>query len=197
MILIYLIISLSCLAWLLRRDLSAIGQITFRGGWKLGLAILGLFMLQALLVTYAPGQTMFQMMVVVGSQTLLAFLIILNRHLPGAKLFALGIALNTMVMIANGGWMPITPETYQTLSSEHTVELQGRAPASKGIMLSQHETNLWFLSDIIPVDFLGHNSAMSIGDVLILAGIAQFLLLAAPQGRPLYTGRASQVNTSP
>ncbi|MCB0162772.1 MAG: DUF5317 domain-containing protein, partial [Anaerolineae bacterium] len=161
MILIYIIIFLSCLAFLFRSDLSTIGQISFRGGWKLGLAVLGLFLLQAMLVTYMPGQAMFQMMVVIGSQALLAFLILLNRHLPGAKLFALGVILNTAVMVANGGWMPITPEAYQALGSEHTVELQARAPASKGIMLAQHETNLWFLSDVIPVDFLGRNSAMS------------------------------------
>lgn len=197
MILIYIIIFLSCLALLFRSDLSTIGQITFRGGWKLGPAVLGLFLLQAMLVTYVPGQTMLQMIVVIGSQTLLILLILLNRHLPGAKLFALGVILNTTVMMANGGWMPITPEAYQALGSKHTVELQARAPASKGIMLAQHETNLWFLSDVIPVNFLGRNSAMSIGDVLILAGIAQFLLLAAPRNRPLYTGRASQVNTSP
>jgi len=196
-ILIYIIICLSCLALLIRPDFSSIGQIKFQGGWKLGLAVLSLFLLQAMLVTYVPGQTMFQMIVVVGSQTLLILLILLNRHLPGAKLFALGVILNTTVMMANGGWMPITPETYQALGSEYTVELQARAPASKGIMLAQHETNLWFLSDVIPVDFLGRNSAMSIGDVLILVGITQFLLLAAPRNRPLYTGRASQVNTSP
>lgn len=197
MILIYIIITLTVLTLLLRSDFSAIGQISFKGGWKLGGAILALFLLQATLVTYVSGQTMLQMIIVVGSQTLLAACILLNRHIQGAKLFALGVILNTVVMIANGGWMPITPETYQSLGAEQAVELQARAPASKGITLAQNETNLWILSDIIPVNLFGRKSAMSIGDVLILAGIAQFLLLAAPKSRPTNAGRVSQVSTSP
>ena len=197
MILIYAIILLSLVAIMFRRDFSAIGQISFRGGWKLGLLVLGLFLLQAGLVIYVSGQSMFQMFVVIGSQILLALLFLLNHHIPGAKLFALGIILNTVVMIANGGWMPITPETYQSIRPERNVELQARAPASKGIMLEQHDTNLWFLTDVIPINLLGHKNALSIGDVLILAGIAQFLFLATPGNQVEASGRASQVNTSP
>lgn len=197
MILIYIIVLLSVLAILFRRDFSSIGQISFQGGWKLGLLVLGLFILQAVFVIYIPGQSTFQMIVVISSQTLLAFLILLNRHIHGAKLFALGVILNTVVMVANGGWMPITPETYQSIRPERNVELLARAPASKGIMLPQDETNLWFLTDIIPINFFGYKNALSIGDVLILVGIAQFLFLASPINKTAQTDRASQVNTSP
>ncbi|MCB0208318.1 MAG: DUF5317 domain-containing protein [Anaerolineae bacterium] len=198
MILIYAIISLSILAILIRRDFSTIGQMPFRGGWKLGLFVLGLFLLQAVFVIYVSGQNIIQMLLVISSQIVLALLFLLNRHIPGAKLFALGIILNTVVMLANGGWMPITPETYHSIRPERNVELQARAPASKGIMLEQHETNLWFLTDIIPVNYFGHKNALSIGDVLILVGIAQFFFLATPsKDKNEPASRASQVNTSP
>jgi hypothetical protein len=180
-ILIYAIIFLILLALILRRDLAALGQIQYRGGWKLGVGIASLFILQAVLVIYVPGQTTFQMIVVMASQLALILLFVLNRHVPGAKLFALGVILNTTVMIANGGWMPVTPETYQAIRPNRVVELQSRAPNSKGIMLPRSETNLWILSDIIKISLPGHKNALSIGDVLLILGIAQFLLLGAPK----------------
>ena len=191
MILIYAIIFLVILALLLRRDLGALGRLQYRGGWKLGLVIGGLYFLQATLVLYVPGQTTFQMLALVLSQLALIFLFILNRHIPGAKLFALGIILNTTVMVANGGWMPITPETYQALQPNRVVELQDRTPNNKSIMMSRNETNLWFLSDIIPVSMPGRRNAMSIGDLLLILGVAQFLLQGtakkdtAPTYRPV------------
>jgi hypothetical protein len=177
-ILVYAIIFLFVLALLLRRDLTVLGQLHYRGGWKLGVILGSLFLLQASLVLYAPGQSTFQMVIVVLSQLTLIFLFLLNRHLPGAKLFALGVILNTTVMIANGGWMPITPETYHSITPNRVVEVQGRAPGSKGIMLPRNETELWILSDIIQVSIPGHKSAMSFGDMLLIIGAAQFLLQA-------------------
>jgi hypothetical protein len=178
MILVYAIIFLMGLALVLRQDLRAIGELPYRGGWKLGGSVAGLFLLQATLVMYLPGQTTFQMLIVVLSQLGLIVLFLFNYHIPGAGVFALGVILNTTVMIANGGWMPITPETYNSLRPGHEVELQDRAPASKGIMLSRDETKLWLLSDIIRVDLGWHRSAMSVGDLLLILGVAQFLFQA-------------------
>lgn len=176
MILVYAIILLVIVALLLRRDLGALGRLQYRGGWKLGLVIAGLYFLQATLVVYAPGQTLFQRVALILSQIALIFLFILNRHIPGAKLFALGIILNTTVMIANGGLMPVTPETYQALQPNGAVEPQDKTPDSKGILLPRSETKLWFLSDIIQVFILGRRSAVSVGDLLLILGVAQLLL---------------------
>ena len=104
------VVCLVILALLLRRDLSAIGRHSFRGGWKLAAIVAGLFVVQAAVILYVPGQTALQMTVLILSQVVLIFLAILNHHLPGAKLLALGVILNTTVMVANGGWMPITAE---------------------------------------------------------------------------------------
>ena len=181
MILAYVIILLVILALITGRDLNAIGQISYRGGWRLGAIVAGLLLLQAAFVLYAPGQTTVQMLLVILSQLALIFLVWLNRHISGAKLFALGVILNTTVMVANGGWMPITPETYESMGANHTVEIETRAPGSKGIMLPRHETRFWILSDIIRVDLVGRRSAMSIGDILLIIGAAQFLFQATPK----------------
>jgi hypothetical protein len=175
MILAYAIIVLILLAVLLRRDLSSLGQISYRGGWVPAGGVVALFVLQALLVLYTPGQAAWQMIVLNLSQLGLILLFLLNRHVPGAKLFALGIALNALVMVANGGWMPVTPETARFVHPDRPVVAQGRPTRSKNIILPRSETNLWILSDIIHVTLPWRRNAVSIGDIVLVIGVAQFI----------------------
>jgi hypothetical protein len=175
MILAYAIIMLILLAVLLRRDLSSLGQISYRGGWLLAGGVAALFILQALLVLYVPGQAVWQMIVLNLSQLGLIFLFLLNRHVPGAKLFALGVALNVLVMGANGGWMPVTPETARFVRPDRPVVEQVRPTHSKNIILPRSETNLWILSDIIHVTLPWRRNAVSIGDIVLVTGVAQFI----------------------
>jgi hypothetical protein len=174
-ILAYAIILLIILALLLRRDLSALGRIPYRGGWKAAAAVVGLFVLQAALIIYVPGQTIWQMVLLILSQLALIFVLLLNHHVPGAKLFALGIILNTVVMVANGGWMPVTPETQQFVHPDRPVEVDAKPPSSKNIVLPRSETKLWILSDIVRVTLPWRRNAISIGDLLLVAGAAQFI----------------------
>jgi hypothetical protein len=183
MILAYAIIVLIILAIILRRDLSALGQISFRGGWIFFVGVIGLFILQAGLVTYVPGQSLWQMLILNLSQIALISLFLLNRHLPGAKLFALGIALNVLVMVANGGWMPVTPEMTRFVHPERPVTEQVRPGSSKNIILPRSETNLWILSDIIPVILPWRRNGISVGDILLVAGAAQFIFQATAKKR--------------
>jgi hypothetical protein len=179
MVLVYAVIFLIVLALLLRRDLSAIGRISYRGGWRLAAIVAGLFILQAIMVIYAPGQTAFQMALLILSQIALIFLLLLNHHVPGAKLFALGIILNTTVMAANGGWMPVTPETHHFVHPDRAVSVQARPLGSKGIILPRTEIRLWILSDIIRVTLPWRRYAISIGDLLLILGTARFIFQPA------------------
>jgi hypothetical protein len=175
MILIYAIILIIILALIFRRDLSALGRFHFRGGWKLAIAVLGLFVLQAAFVIFVPGQTIWQMILLIVSQLALVSLLLINHQIPGAKLFALGIFLNTVVMMANGGWMPITPERYEWVHPERVSEAYAKPPSSKNIILPYEESTLWILSDIIPVTLPWRRNAVSIGDLSLIAGAAQFI----------------------
>ena len=186
MILAYAIILLVIVALILRRDLSAIGRVSYRGGWKLVGLVVGLFVLQAVLIIYVPANTFLQIAILVLSQIALVFLVLLNHHVPGAKIFAVGIILNIAVMVANGGLMPITPERYQYVHPDRVVEAHTKPPSSKNIILPRDETRLWVLSDIIPVPVPWRRYAISIGDVLLMVGAAQFIFLT--------TGRQSQQN---
>lgn len=175
MILTYAIILLILLALLLRRDLNVLGQLAYRGNWKLAIVVFGLFALQWSTVIFAVQRNLLHMLLLILSHLALIFVFFLNRHIPGAKLFALGIILNTLVMAANGGWMPVTPEMEQFVHPTHNTQTYTAPPKSKNIVLPRSETNLWILSDNIPVTLPWRNNAISIGDVLLVAGVAQFL----------------------
>ena len=190
MILAYAIIVLIILAILFRRDLSALGQISYRGSRVFVGGVIGLFILQAGLVIYMPGQALWQMIFLNLSQIALISLFLLNHHIPGAKLFAFGIALNVLVMVANGGWMPVTPEMAHFVHPDRPVVEQVRSSSSKNIILSRSETNLWILSDIIPVILPWRRNAVSMGDVVLVAGVAQFIFQATAKKRDaLMTGQ--------
>ncbi len=178
MILVYAIILLILLALLFRRDLGLIAQRSYRGGWRLLGLIAGLFVLQAVMVLYAPGQTRWQMAILVLTQSAIIGLLFLNRHLPGAKIFALGLVLNLVVMAANGGWMPVTPETSSFVHPARIVEVHTRPPSSKNIVLARSETRLWVLSDIIRLTLPWRRTAVSIGDILLIVGAGQFIFQA-------------------
>jgi hypothetical protein len=174
-ILVDAFILLIVLALLLRRDLRTLTQRPYRGGWKLAAGVIALFIVQAGGVIYLPGQTVWQLALLVISQLALLGLLFLNRHLPGAKLFTLGLVLNMLVMVTNGGWMPITPEMYHFVRPDRPVELYTRPPRSKNIILPGAESHLWFLSDLLPVSLPWYRTAMSPGDVVLILGAARFI----------------------
>ncbi len=162
---------------ILRRNLIApIGKRPYKGGWPLLVGIAAMYTLQATLVTYAPEKTTFQAFILAFSHIGLMALIFSNRHIPGVKIVLLGAALNALVVLANGGWMPVTPETDYFVHPDRPVPAAGfKPPNSKNVVLNYEDTNLWILSDIIRVTVPWRRTAISIGDVLLMIGGAQFI----------------------
>ncbi|MFQ5576920.1 MAG: DUF5317 family protein [Anaerolineae bacterium] len=184
MILPQAILVVVAMALLLRRDVTAIGRVAFRGGRKFAGVVVGLFVLQAVTVLYAPGQSFWQVAILATSQLLLAILFLINHHLPGARLFALGIAFNILVMVANSGWMPVTPEMYHSIHPERAVALYARPPSSKNIVLPRSETAFWLLSDVIRIALPWRRTAVSVGDLFLVLGVVRFIFwTTAPQNR--------------
>ena len=164
---------------------SNLAQIKVKRGWLAPLA----FLMQAYLI-FIPAETgggllSGRSLILIFSNCLLFAVIWYNRHLSGVKLIGLGLLLNFLVIVANGGFMPITPDTlvqtgFDSLAPR--LETGYRVARTKNIVMEPGEARLWFLSDIlvIPRPF-PIPSALSVGDLLIAVGV--FLFLREPMLR--------------
>jgi hypothetical protein len=122
----------------------------------------------------------------VGSQIALLVFAWANRRQPAFGLLGIGLLLNLVVIVANGGLMPITPETVAHLTKAEPGliwQVGERLGTGKDIVLNAEATRLWFLSDrfLLLPDGVDFQVAFSLGDVLIAGGA--FWLLLAPQDR--------------
>jgi len=105
----------------------------------------------------------------------LLFWIWLNRRWTGVLIIGFGLGLNLLVMIANGGLMPIDPGTVLRagLGSQLATTALGHAlPDSKDILLSTASTHLAILRDWIVVGgFPIFGRVVSPGDLVLFGGL--------------------------
>jgi hypothetical protein len=107
----------------------------------------------------------------------LVFIAWLNRKSPGMAILGLGLLLNTVVIVANGG-MPVAAVVAAAAKSvpASSVEI---AAADFVHVLASSTTRLLWLADVIPLPGPSWiRSAVSAGDCLLFAGIAAFLASA-------------------
>ena len=110
---------------------------------------------------------------IVTSQLILFAFAWLNRHLAGMSILMFGLVLNMAVMVLNGGFMPINPDTAERIVGPERIasfELGSRI-GYKDILLSQKETRLEWLADrFLPPAGFPYQVAFSLGDVFIALG---------------------------
>jgi len=92
---------------------------------------------------------------------------LVNRHLPGMGVLAIGLGLNMAVVLANAG-MPVRPAALVDAGVATPDTLADTDPGA-GRSLERDDDLVPFLGDIIPVEPLG--AAMSFGDLIALMGI--------------------------
>lgn len=153
-------------------DLRNLGKVRIRRAW-LALAAL---VIQVVLIRLRPdwdaaARVFFPL-------THLAILAVawLNRDLPGMRLVAAGVVLNLIVIVANGGFMPMTPEALVRAGiaqSTEAVPLYTRVAHSKGLVLPRDEIALWWLSDTIALRPI--QTIVSVGDLLVVPGVFLFI----------------------
>ena len=116
-----------------------------------------------------------------ASQIMLLVFVWLNRHIFSMFFLLCGVVFNLSVMTANGGFMPISPQTASRLVSEDTLQdtQSGSRFGAKDVLLYPQETRFEWLADrFLPPSWFPYQVAFSLGDVFIAVGV--FLLLANP-----------------
>jgi hypothetical protein len=102
----------------------------------------------------------------------------------GWQVAALGVGLNLLVVVANGGYMPQSPEARLAArgsamgANAHSVQLYNVTPIDKNARL------VW-LSDVIPQpSWMPRANVISVGDVLLAVGLALLAGASIVAGRP-------------
>ena len=131
--------------------------------------------------------------VIIATHAALVFIAIVNHALPGARIMALGILLNLLVMVANGGLMPISPEIIQRAGRFEPWKVGDGLPGtrltqSKDVLRLPEDTWFEFLADRYWTGLPGRLGVIfSIGDVVLLFGMG-FLIVrtmtTAPDDHP-------------
>jgi hypothetical protein len=124
---------------------------------------------------------------VIGAALLLA-VVWFNRRIPGAILFGAGLTLNLIVILTFGGRMPVLiPRNIDPNSAVLAMLKGGLDPLHVAL---QHPQGLWFIGDVFAIPGIGgHSSLVSIGDLLMAAGIAWLIIRCsqpAPALKPAY-----------
>src|SRR5205823_4209143 len=120
---------------------------------------------------------------VIGAGLLLA-VVWFNRRIPGAILFGAGLTLNLIVILAFGGRMPVLlPRDIDPNSAVLAVLKGGLDPLHVAL---QQPQGLWFLGDVFAIPGIaGHASLVSIGDLLMAAGVAWLIIRCSQRERSL------------
>lgn len=109
-------------------------------------------------------------LIIISYLILLSF-VAFNLRRPGIAILAVGLVLNFLPIIANGGLMPVTPATLEAAGYHLDVAPGEWVPRSKDVLLEREKTRLWFLTDRFVWRDLPTARAFSPGDVLIAAGL--------------------------
>lgn len=170
---------------LIRRRLS-LSLPTWRGGSLLAVAL----SIQVYFIAFPPTWLTTQLATVIylGSQSLVASFLLLNRHLSGVWLVAVGLGLNALVVAANGA-MPVSSSAVETAGAE---ALSDPRHVEHGVHLRNEEmtkeTHLPLLSDVIPIP--PFEKVVSLGDLVLAAGLL-WAALSVVEGRAQEGGSSS------
>jgi hypothetical protein len=118
-------------------------------------------------------------LVLLVSMALLLVFVVANLRQAGMWALGTGLLCNFLVILANRGWMPISPATLHQMFPARSIDswiIGQRLGLSKDRILLDSESWLWPLSDrfVMPI-WVPFRIAFSAGDILIAAGIILLL----------------------
>lgn len=94
-----------------------------------------------------------------------------NWHIPGMPLIALGLLMNAVAIVANGGHMPVSAAS-AAYAGKIGNFAAGADVSNNSQLADASQVHLWVLTDIIPLpSWFPLANVFSIGDVLLVIGI--------------------------
>ena len=111
-----------------------------------------------------------------------------NNNVPW-RVAGLGLALNLVVVVANGGYMPLSAEALvATKGEDHLAEhssIQSTQSQFTNVVLLGPQTRIAWLGDVLPEPAWvpGGANVVSVGDLLLSAGLAYLAFSVTAAGR--------------
>lgn len=120
---------------------------------------------------------------IIGKASLL-IVVAANLRLPGAKLILLGMVLNFVAIVSNGGMMPANTDAIASVFGQSYAEKTASQPHVQSALMDT-ATHLGFLCDIIAArrPFVLVPAIYSVGDLILSVGI--FITIIAIMRTPL------------
>jgi uncharacterized protein DUF5317 len=146
---------------------------------RLGVLALFALALQAVAI-FAPlgfDDTPKRLLFVLSYLVLLLFIAV-NLPRPGFVIIGVGVLLNLLAIVANGGLMPVTAENLAKVHLTHRIEgrEEGDAiPYSKNVLKAREDIHFYELSDRLTWDNPVFFRLFSVGDIVIAAGLVVIL----------------------
>jgi hypothetical protein len=110
---------------------------------------------------------------------MLLVFVLLNIDQAGLMILGLGLVMNLVVIVTNGGLMPISPENAGLVAPQfppETWQSGNRFGKTKDIILTRDSTRFYWLSDVfISPAWLPNRFVFSLGDVFV--GLGAFWIL--------------------
>ena len=137
-----------------------------------------------------PGDV--RMWLVLMAYVLLTAVLLVNRTLPGMTAAALGTAANGIAIVVNGGWMPVWQPSLAAAGFDPTAVHTNFHTLLTGPVDAGFFARGGPLADLIPIPLPVLQSVVSVGDILLGAGLA-FFVFAALVRSPLLVSAALPV----
>ena len=162
-------------AWALGARLSGLADIRFRWDWL----VLGALAIQIVIFTSLERHIPPALLTPLHALTYVMVIVFLavNVRVPGFWLVTFGVASNVLVIFANRGRMPVSLTAWKATGASPSL-ITATGVYNNNVLAGRH-THLAFLGDVFALPGnVPLANALSIGDVLIVVGMAAFVYLS-------------------
>jgi DHA3 family macrolide efflux protein-like MFS transporter len=156
-------------------NLANLASVRLRWVGILLLAVLLRFGTEAALAREIPLAEALRLPLLTTSFALLVSGLWLNRSFPGLNLAFVGILANALVIIVNGGFMPIWEPSLEIAGFTRDDVTSSIHVVLPGTDFTALLTRLGLFGDVIPIGLPIIQNVASVGDLFLTAGLAFFL----------------------